>query len=147
MSDPQAMRTPWHLWAVGIVGVLWNGFGCYDYVMSKTAGEAYLRAMGLDEAMIAYFNAMPLWMTAAWAIGVWGALAGAVLLLLRSKWAVAVFAASLIAYVVSLVYTYLLSEGGSIMPDGMWMMQVVILAACVFFTWYALAMRKTGVLR
>jgi hypothetical protein len=38
---------------------------------------------------------MPAWMTGVWAIGVWGALAGSVLLLLRSKWAVHVFAASL----------------------------------------------------
>lgn len=21
-------RTPWHLWVVGVIAVLWNGFGC-----------------------------------------------------------------------------------------------------------------------
>ncbi len=140
-------RTPWHLWVVGIVGVLWNSFGCYDFAMSMIGGDVYLRDAGMTDAQIAYFNAMPAWMIAVWAIGVWGALLGALLLLLRNKLALPVFAASLTAYALSLVYTYALSNGGAVMGQAMWIMQSVILVACVFFFWYAWFARKRGLLR
>jgi hypothetical protein len=139
--------TPWHLWAVGILGVLWNGFGAYDYFMTKTSGEAYMSSLGMTEAQIAYTNAMPAWMTAIWAIGVWGALAGSLLLLMRSKWAVLVFVLSLAAYVMSLLYNYALSDGAEIMGGDLWIMQAIILAGCVFFAWYAWFARQRGWLR
>jgi hypothetical protein len=142
-----AARTPIHLWVVGAIGVLWNGFGAYDYVMSHIGGEAYLRAFGMTDPQIAYFNAMPAWMTAAWAVGVWGAALGTVLLLLRSRWALHCFAASLAGLLLSLVHTHLLSEGGRVMGMQGAIMNLVITAGCVFFLWYAFAMTRRGLLR
>ncbi|MEZ5994671.1 MAG: hypothetical protein R3C25_02865 [Hyphomonadaceae bacterium] len=147
MSEAAATRTPWHLWAVGILSLLWNSYGCYDYTMTQTGGEAYLRQVGMTDGQIAYFAAMPVWMTAVWAIGVWGALAGSVLLLLRSRWAVTVFVASLAAFVLSLVYAYGLSNGGDVYGQTGLIMNGVILAACLFFLWYAWRANKQGLLR
>ena len=110
-AEPARATRPWHLWLVGIVAVLWNAYGAYDYVMTNTQGEAYLRSAGMTDAQITYFNAMPDWMTAVWAIGVWGGVLGSLLLLLRSKWSLHVFLASLAAVVVSVIYTFGLSEG------------------------------------
>jgi hypothetical protein len=58
-----------------------------------------------------------------------------------------VFVASLAAYVISLVYYYLLSNGAQVYGQQMIMLNVVILAACLFFAWYAWRMTKQGVLR
>jgi hypothetical protein len=146
-TQAKSAATPWHLWAVGIVGVLWNGFGVYDYLMTNTGGEAYLRSMNIDEAMIAYVMSMPSWMTAVWAVGVWGGLAGAVLLLLRMKWALYVFAASLAGFLTSLVYYYVLSNGMEIMGAGSLGLNGAILAGCLFFLWYAWSATKRGLLR
>lgn len=144
---PAQTRAPWHLWTVGVVGLLWNAFGGFDYFMSKTRGDEYLQAAGMNAEQIAYLHAMPAWMTAVWAIGVWGALLGSVLLLMRSRYAVPVFIASLVAFVLSLVYQYLVAR----MPGGgttaMLVMQGVILAGCVFFVWYAMRARARGWLR
>jgi hypothetical protein len=144
-TAPQA-KTPWHLWAVGVLGLLWNSYGGYDYFMSMTKGANYMRSVGMTDAQIAHMAAFPAWMVAVWAIGVWGALLGALLLLLRSRWAVEVFIASLVAFVISLIYAY----GVSPMPDSggaMMVMQGVILAGCVFFAWYAMRAKKAGHLR
>ena len=140
-------RTPWHLWAVVVIGVLWNGFGAYDYVMSHTAGEPYFRSMGMTDAQIAYYNAMPAWMTGVWAIGVWGSVAGTILLALRSRWAFQVFVASLTGPVVSLIYTYGMTNGAEMGGQTGMIMNAVILAACLFFVWYSRLMAKRGVLR
>ena len=138
--------TPWHLWAVGVVGALWNGFGCYDYVMTQTGGAEYLRA-SFTEVQVDYYMASPVWATALWAIGVWGGLLGAVLLLLRSKWALHALVASLAAFLLSLVYTYALTNGGEILGTQGMIMSAIIAAGCVFFAWYAWTMSKAGVLR
>jgi hypothetical protein len=147
MSASSGARTPWHLWAVGVVGVLWNAFGCVDYTMTNIQGDAWLRSMGMTAEQIASFNAMPAWMTAVWAVGVWGAMLGTVLLLLKNRLAFPVFVVSLIAYVLSLVYTYALSDTAATLPDGTWIMQAVIFVGCVFFVWYSRTMAKRGVLR
>lgn len=147
MAVGAVTKAPWHLWLVGVVGLLWNGFGVYDYLMTVTQGEAYLRGMGMTDPQIAYFNAMPSWMTGVWAVGVWGALLGTVLLLLRSRWAVPAFRASIAALIVSLLYTYVLSDGLRVMGSQVVVMNVVVTTAAALFLWYSSAMRARGVLK
>lgn len=160
MTDTTSMttRTPWHLWVVGVIAVLWNAYGGYDYTMSMTQGATYMAASGMTPDQIAYYDTMPVWMTAVWAIGVWGGVLGSLLLLLRNKLAFPVFVVSFAAFVISLLYTYGLSDGGKVMgfmmKDGVKVassmviiMNVVIAAGCAFFTGYAWMMSKKGVLR
>ena len=139
-------RTPWHLWAVGGVGLLWNGFGLTDCVMSLTRGEAWLRSFGMTEPQIAYFHAMPAWAYAVWALGVGAAFAGSVLLVLRSRWALHAFSLSMVGLVGSAVYTYGLSNGAEVMGDTL-PMQAVVWVGALFQLWYAWTMSKRGVLR
>ena len=86
------MRTPTHLWIVGILSLLWNCFGSYDYLMTKTRNMDYLAGMtppGVDtNSLLAYIDGMPLYAQFGWGLGVWMGLAGSLLLLLRSRWAV-----------------------------------------------------------
>ena len=47
-------RAPWHLWVVGIISLLWNAMGAFDYLMSQTRNEQYMAAFTpeqLDEAL------------------------------------------------------------------------------------------------
>jgi hypothetical protein len=97
MSASSGAKTPWHLWLVGVIAVLWNGYGGYDYVMSMTQGATYMAAVGMTPDQVAYYEAMPVWMTAVWATGVWGGVLGSILLLLRNKLAFPVFAVSFAA--------------------------------------------------
>lgn len=140
-----AGRTPWHLWVVGSLSLPWNAFGCWDYWMTNTKGAAHLKEFGFTPAQIEYFLAMPAWMTAVWALGVWPSLLGSVLLLLRSKHAYPTFVGSTAFFALSLVYQWVLSPGLKVM--GFHPISVVIAAALAFFIWYARAMTKTGVLR
>ncbi|MFO0504446.1 MAG: hypothetical protein ACK527_19920 [Acidobacteriota bacterium] len=140
-------RTPWHLWAVGALGLLWNAYGAMDYFLSKTQGDVYLRSVGMSQAQIDHFHAMPAWMTAVWAVGVWGAVLGTVLLLFRRRLAAPVFLASLLAFVMSLVHAHAIDPLPESNSPAMMGMQSVILAGCLLFAWYAQAQSKSGVLR
>lgn len=148
MTDTMKAATPWHLWAVGVISLLWNAFGGYDFVMSVTQGETYWRASGMTDAMIAYYNAMPTWMYVPWVLGVWGAVAGSILLLLRSRYAVHAFGLSLIGAVVSLVYGLVIDKAPPPPPEMAVMayMPWVIVVIAAFLAWYAWTMGKKGVL-
>ena len=148
-DNSMTVRTPWHLWLVGVLSLLWNGFGGYDFIMTTTQGEAYFRASGFDQAMIDYYNAMPAWMYVPWVLGVWGAVAGSILLLMRSRFAVWAFALSLLGAVVSLVYGQFINPMPALpaeMAMMKWMPYVIALIAA-FLAWYAWSMSKKGVLR
>ena len=140
--------TPWHLWLVGVVSLLWNGFGGYDFVQTTTRGEAYFRESGFNQAMIDYFNAMPAWMYVPWTLGVWGAVAGSLLLLLRNRFAVHAFALSLLGAVGNLIYGQFVSNMPALPPEMAMMayMPYVITVVAAFLLWYAWTMRKKGVL-
>ena len=138
-------RTPWHLWVVGIVALLWNGYGAYDYLMTQTNPAEHLAAFTPEQR--AYFASAPAWMMAVWATGVWGGVLGALLLLLKRRWALPVFIISFAAFLVSVVYTYALSEGGRIMGGQSYVMNAVITAICIVEIVYARAMIRRGVLR
>ena len=146
MSDA-AIKAPWHLWLVGIVAVLFNSIGVFDFVMSMTQGEAYMASAGMTPEQIAHYRDMPAWMTFVWALGVFTAFAASVLLLLRRKLAFPIFVLSLAAFLLSLLYTYVLTDGGAIMGQQMGVTSAIIAALLALFSWYAWRMGKAGVLR
>lgn len=140
------MKTPWHLWAVGAVALAAHGLGCLDYTMTQVQGDAWLAHMEPTETQLAWFHAMPAWAEAAWALAVWGGLAGAILLLLRRRLAVYAFAVSFIGWAAGAVHAFALSNGMEVM-GAWWPMQVLHGAVGAFLVWYASAMGKRGVLR
>jgi hypothetical protein len=139
-------KTPLHLWIVGGLATLWNAFGCFDYLMTQTRNQAYLA--NFTDPQRAYFESFPIWMEATWAFGVWGGLAGSLLLLARSRHAVAAFAISLAGLAISTVYQYVLSTPPADMMTGaMVAMNIAIWAVAIGLLVHALHMRKRGVLR
>lgn len=151
MTDTNSMtiRTPWHLWVVGALSLLWSAVGAFDFFNTTTRGEAYFRESGMSQPMIDYFNAMPAWMYVPWTLGVWGAVLGSILLLARHKLAVPVFALSLLGAAVSLIYQKLIAPPPSPPPALAMMawMPFFIVAVALFLAWYAWTMRKGGLLR
>ena len=144
-------RTPAHLWIVGALALLWNGFGSYDYLMTRMRNTDYLAGMmpTVDpQAMLAWVDAFPIWAQAGWALGVWGGLIGAILLLMRNRWAVPLFAASLLGAVVGLGYQIVAAPPLAGMEGAMndLMPFVIIVVALALFL-YARTMKARGVLR
>jgi hypothetical protein len=142
-----AVKTPWHLWLVGIVALLFNAIGVFDFVMSMAQGAAYQASAGMTPDQIAHYQEMPGWMTVVWAVGVFGAFLASALLLLRRKLAGPVFVLSLAAFVVSLLYTYVLKDAGAIMGRQMAITSAVIAVLLVLFAWYSRFMTMRGLLR
>lgn len=131
MSDETRAKVHWSFWIVGVVALIWNGMGSMNYVFQMTAEsvEAYRE---IEQAII---TNRPAWATAAFAVGVFGGVVGAVLLLLRKAAAINVFIVSLIGVVVVTAHTVSL---GLDMAVGEFVVIVVMsVAVAAFFVWYA----------
>jgi hypothetical protein len=134
------IKAPIWFWIVAILTLLWNSFGGYDYTMTHLEDPAYLAAFTTDQR--AYFANMPWYLVSVWALGVWGAVAGSLLLLIRSRHAVTAFALSLFGLAASTAIQQLLfrEDMARIFPASIWIMQAVIWAGaimCLWFAWWA----------
>ena len=149
MQHAVAARTPAHLWIVGILSLLWNGLGAYDYLMTRLHNMDYLASMGGDpNVMLAYIEGMPMYAQVGWGLGVWASVLGSVLLLVRSRYAVHAFALSLIGAVLSFAAQYLGPPPPPEMAEGpMKYVPLLIVVIIALQLWYALRQSKTGVLR
>jgi hypothetical protein len=152
MENVSVERAPVHLWIVGGLATLWNAFGGYDYVMTRTRNLDYLAGMlpKVDpQATLAWIDGFPVWAQFGWGLGVWMGLLGSVLLLVRNRWAVHALALSLLGAVLSLGYQIVAAPplAGAEGDPMFTVMPYVLLAVAVGLFLYARAMAKKGVLR
>ncbi len=140
------MRAPWHLWVVGIVTLIWNGFAAADYVMTQYRYEPYMAQFTQDQ--IDYFQSFPTWVQASWALAVWLSVAGSLLLLLRSRYAGTCFGLALVFMAVTFLHNFILSEvkmSEIVGAEAAWFTAAIIVVAVALWL-YARAMRQRGVL-
>ena len=143
-QETQAQGTPWHLWVVGVLALLWDGMGAFDYFATQTRNDAYMGQFTPEQ--LEFFYGFPAWVVAAWAIAVWGGLLGAVLLLLRKRLAAPVFLVSLIAMAITALQNYVLSSAMEVNGTFGLVFTAVIFVIAVLQLVYARAMSRRGVL-
>ncbi|MEY1556522.1 hypothetical protein AB3Y40_12895 [Yoonia sp. R2331] len=141
------MKTPIHLWIIGILALIWNMGGVFDYVAVKFRMDSYISQM--PEGGMAFLDNAPAWYSAAWAIGVWFSFIGAILLLLRSRLAASAFAMSFLGLVIASIYSFVIADSSPMRDAGTGAMifTVAIYIVLIILFIYARAMTRRGVLR
>jgi hypothetical protein len=151
MATSAQGRTPVHLWIVGILSFAWSCFGAYDYLMTRMRNTDYIASAmpGVDpNAALSWVDSMPLYAQVGWGLGVWLALLGSVLLLIRSRWAVWSYGLSFLGALLSLGYQVALAPPLPGASGTMYtVMPIVIILFAAFLFWYAWNAEKKGVLR
>ncbi|NNC47745.1 MAG: hypothetical protein HKO13_04845 [Sphingomonas sp.] len=150
MLHDMTVKTPTHLWIVGGLSLLWSAYGAFDYIMTRTHNVDYLSALPLPvEETIAYIDSFPLLPDIGWSLGVWGALLGSILLLMRSRYAVHAFAVSLLGALISLGYDMFLNDAKpEVLSEGMFaIMPIVVIIIAAALLLYARRQHQAGVLR
>lgn len=137
--------TPWHLWVVGIFSLLWNSGGAISYAMTHLGK---LESMGMPAEQIAYYSTFPAWATALWALGVWGCLFGSLALLLRSRFAVTLFAMSIVGLIGTTIFQWGISDlPADLKTSGHIMFAVTIWVITIALFFYAKRLRAKSILR
>jgi hypothetical protein len=130
---------------VGIIAVLWNAIGAFDYAATQFRLDFYMSQFTPEQ--LEYFYGFPAWAVAFWAIAVWGSLIASLGLLLRRVWSVGLFGLALAAMAITFLYNFVLSDGLSMMGTGGAIFTAVIWAIAIFLFFYSRAMARRGVLR
>ncbi|HSN72016.1 MAG TPA: hypothetical protein VLT59_10915 [Steroidobacteraceae bacterium] len=138
-------RTPWHLWVVGLLALLWRSVGAMDYLMTQTGNEEYLSQFTPEQ--LAFFAGFPAWLVAFWAVAVWGGVLGAILLLLRRRAAVWVLLASFVSMVIVTIRNYVFAGGLEVIGDTFSLVfSAIIFVVALALVLYALSLQRRGVL-
>ena len=135
-------KAPWHLWVVGGLSLLWNGFGCFDFMMTATQNAAYLKSHPPE--LLDYWANMPAWRWTAWSIGVFGALLGSVALLGRKRSALILFSASLLGALISMTAANL--DKTAPKAEGGLVFSLVIIGIAALLAIYAWWQARRGTL-
>ncbi|MBO3116938.1 hypothetical protein J4050_09275 [Winogradskyella sp. DF17] len=122
-------KPPIWYWIVGVVALIWNAMGVNAYLQQAYNTESY-RAMYSKEQLEIAAN-LPSFVTAAFALAVFGGALASLLLLFRKKLAVMLFYVSLIAVVIQMGYLLINGYASSI-P-----MTIMIILFAVVLAWFS----------
>ena len=137
-NDTRAAEVPISFWVITVLGLLWNTFGAYLYMLSKL--DPVTAMAEASPAMRDYVATMPLWAHIGWSLGIWGSAAGSVLMLVRSRYAVPAFLISLLGALTS----FAAQAMAGVLPLGLSAMIAVVIA----FLWhYSRRSQQQGLLR
>jgi hypothetical protein len=138
-------KPPLWFWMAVVLSLLWNGMGVWAYIADATITAETLKAM--PDAERALRLARPAWATAAFAVAVFGGVAGCLLLLLRNRLAWPVLVLSLIGVVVQMAHAFLIADSYAVYGLGGLAMPSMVLAGSLFLVWFARRARRRGWLR
>jgi hypothetical protein len=142
--DSNTVKTPVHLWIVGLLALLWNAMGAFDYSATELRLEFYMSQFTQEQ--LDYFYSFPAWVIAAWAIAVWSSLLGSLGLLLRKRWAVWMFGLAIAGLAITTLYN-LRSNGFELMGDGAAAFTAVIWVIALLLLIYSSRMAGRKVLK
>ena len=141
-ASASARSTPWHLWVVAILTLVWNGSGAVTILLAQMG-----RRLDMDPHEIAYYANQPLWFVLATDLATGLPIAGGVALLLRSRSAVWLFALALAALVLTNAYDVAAGTSLTLADQGWRNLTIVLVVIALLQLGYAWTMRKRGVLR
>ena len=131
-------------WIIGISALIWNLMGVFQYLSMAYMTADDLAAMPLE--VQALYENIPAWVTAAFALAVFGGALGCILLLLRKKLATFVFIISFVSILVQMTHWLLMSKAIEVYGPGGMIMPVMVIVIGAFLVLYSREMKSQGVL-
>jgi len=131
-------------WVIGIIALIWNLMGVVAYLMQAYMTDEDLLALPLEEQ--ALYIDIPAWVTAAYALAVFGGALGCLLLLMRKKLATLIFIFSFISILIQMSYNIFMSKAVEVYGPGGAIMPVMIIIIGAFLIWYSKKMEQQGVI-
>jgi hypothetical protein len=140
-SYPRPVRVPFHFWPVGLLLLLWNCWG----LLGALAAQVHLFPEMPEEA-VAYLDRQPLWFMLVGDLSPLAGAAGALALLVQSRWAPSLFLAQIGVLVLANLYDVLMGTSPLLTVPETRLSTAFLVATLVAQTYYAHRMAKRGLL-
>lgn len=146
-STEHYVKTPWHLWVLGLFFTFIFANGVYDYFMMLGHNVDYYNSKHYGEAVAAYFTNYPIVCLVFWTLNVFSGLISSILLLFKTRWAMRGALVSAVSMICLDILTYTFRNRWSVFGTGISTFDIaLLLMVCVFF-FYCRALAKRGVLK
>ncbi|NKI33429.1 hypothetical protein [Croceivirga thetidis] len=133
------VKPPVWFWVVSVLALLWNLVGVASYLMDAYISIEQLEAM--TQEMRELYEGRPAWVTACFAIAVFGGTLASIALVLRKKWARPVFIISLIAAIAQFVHWLFMTNSPDVYGAEVYVMPILV----VLFGAYEIFFAKQGI--
>ena len=130
-------------WLVVILSFLWYAVGVFNYLAQAYMTDETLVSFP-DEVQLYYTN-LPAWVTAAFALAVFGGLLGSVGLFLRKKWASFLFLGSFFAIVAQQFHSFFVQDFIEITIEKA-IMPLLVLIIALYMIYYSRKSETEGLL-
>ena len=131
-------------WIIGITALIWNLMGVFAYLQEAYMTAEDLAALPIEEQ--ALYENIPAWVTAAFALAVFGGALACILLLLRKKLATFVFIISFVSILAQMTYNLLMSKAMEVYGPGGMIMPIMVIVIGAYLIWYSKKMDAQGIL-
>lgn len=131
-------------WIIAIIAFLWNLMGVFAYLSQAYMSDEVMTA--LPEAQRTFMENTPAWVTAAFAIAVFGGTLASVLLLLRKKLATLVFIISFLGVIGQMTYNFLIKKAAEVYGPGGMIMPLLVVLFAILLIWYSKNSHQKGYL-
>ncbi|RIA09647.1 hypothetical protein OE09_1491 [Flavobacteriaceae bacterium MAR_2010_72] len=135
MTSISSSKPPIWYWIVSVIALIWNGMGVMQYLGQAYNTDAF-REQYTSEQLELMANT-PSWVTAAFALAVFGGIVGAIALLLRKKWAYHLFLISLLAVIAQMIYNLFVIDSITIYGPGAAAMTAMIILFALLLLWFS----------
>ncbi len=135
-------KPPIWYWVVSVLALVWNLMGVFAYLSQAYASNDVLEEIA--NAAKELVNPTPAWVTAAFAIAVFGGAIGSVLLLLRKSLAGTMFIVSLLGVIVQNSYYAFLSDQDMDAGPGGFVMVIMVIAFAVGLVLFSKKAKSSG---
>ena len=141
-NDPSGLRSPTWFRIVAVVAVLFEIVGFAGYLMDALRSPDQIAQLPLDQRLV--WNATPTWIYAAYAVATSTGLIGAIAMVMRRRWCIALLGLSLLAVIVQFGGVYAVPRLRRIVaPDAM-IAPLVIFIVCAGIYAVALHAHRRG---
>jgi hypothetical protein len=130
-------------WLVVILSLLWYAVGVFNYLAQAYMTDETLVSFP-DEVQLYYTN-LPAWVTAAFALAVFGGLLGSFGLLLRKKWGSFLFLGSFFAAVAQQFHSFIIQDFIEITNEQAIMPSLILIIA-LYMIYYSRKSETEGLL-
>jgi len=130
-----SVKPPVWFWVVSVMTLLWNLMGVSAYLFDAFISVEQLETMAPELREL--YEGRPAWVTAAFALAVFGGFIGSIGLLLRKKWAKPLFMLSLVAVLIQNVYTFFMSNTLDVMGTQSVIMPIFVILISIYLVYFS----------
>lgn len=146
-SIENGVKTPWHLWIIGLIFTFIYSNGVYDYFMMLGHNVEYYNSKNYGDAVVEYFRNYPIVPLILWTVNIFGGLIAGILLFFRTNWAMWLSLISSISMLLLEIITFAFMNRWNVLGTFISLFDIGLLIITWLFFFYCKFLAREKVLK